>query len=115
MYLLIKYCVTAGVILVVSEAAKQNDKLGGLIAALPLVTVFTLIWLNYEQQPIAKISNHAYYTFWYVVPTLPMFLLIPYFFSKFGFWSSLLLSLLISIGIFVLYAMMLKRFGIELM
>lgn len=114
MYLLIKYCLTAGVILLVSELAKQNDKLGGLIAALPLVSVFTLIWLHYERQPISKLSNHAYYTFWYVLPTLPMFLLLPYWMTRFGFWPALLLSLLATAGIFVLYATVLRQFGINL-
>lgn len=114
MYLLTKYLITAGLILVISEAAKLNDKLGSLIAALPLVTVFTLIWLNYEQQPVAKISNHAYYTFWYAIPTLPMFLLMPYFLTRYSFWLGLLLSLAISIGIFGVYAMVLKHFGIHL-
>lgn len=71
-YLIFKYLVTAGVVVLVSELAKRSDKLGGFIAALPMVTVLTLIWLYVEQQPASKISNHAYYTFWYVIPTLPM-------------------------------------------
>ncbi len=56
---------------VVSEAAKRNDKLGGFIAALPMVTLLTLFWLYFERQPETKIANHAYYNFWYVIPTLP--------------------------------------------
>jgi F0F1-type ATP synthase assembly protein I len=72
-FVVIKYIVTAAVVVAVSEFAKANDKLGGLIAALPMVTVLALIWLYVEKQPVAKISNHAYYTFWYVIPTLPMF------------------------------------------
>ena len=75
-YIIFKYLITAGVVVMVSEFAKRSDKLGGLIAALPLVTVLTLIWLYVEHQPISKIANHAYYTFWYVLPTLPMFLLL---------------------------------------
>lgn len=63
-YLIMKYLITAGVVVVVSEFAKRSDKLGGLIAALPLVTLLTLIWLSVEQQSSEKISNHAYYTFW---------------------------------------------------
>ena len=73
-WLITKYLVTAAVVVVVSEAAKLSDKLGGFIAALPLVTVLTLIWLHIEDQPPAKVANHAWYTFWYVLPTLPMFL-----------------------------------------
>ncbi len=68
-YLIIKYLITAGVVVLVSEFAKRSDKLGGLIAALPMVTVLTLIWLYVEHQPTSKIANHAYYTFWYVLPT----------------------------------------------
>lgn len=47
----------------VSEVAKRSDRLGAVIASLPLVTVLTLIWLQVEDQPAQKISNHAYYTF----------------------------------------------------
>lgn len=77
-YLIIKYFITAGLVVLVSELAKRSDKLGGVIAALPLVTVLALIWLYMEDQPASKIANHAYYTFWYVLPTLPMFLIFPY-------------------------------------
>jgi hypothetical protein len=50
----------------ISEVAKRSDKLSGLIAALPLMAVLTLVWLYVENQPEEKIANHAYYTFWYV-------------------------------------------------
>jgi hypothetical protein len=40
--------------------AKRSDKLGALIAALPMVTVLTLIWLAIEKAPQEKIANHAY-------------------------------------------------------
>ncbi|MDO9209072.1 MAG: DUF3147 family protein, partial [Sulfuricurvum sp.] len=73
-WIIIKYLLTAAIVVLVSEMAKRSDKLGGLIAALPLVTFLTLIWLYIEHQPTEKIANHAWYTFWYVVPTLPMFL-----------------------------------------
>ena len=43
--------VTAAVVVAVSELAKRSDKLGALLASLPLVTVLTLIWLYVEQQP----------------------------------------------------------------
>lgn len=76
-WLITKYLLTAAVVVIVSEAAKRSDKLGGFIAALPLVTFLALIWLYLEKQPQARISNHAWYTFWYVVPTLPMFLVFP--------------------------------------
>ncbi len=113
-YLIIKYLVTAGMVVLVSEFAKRNDRLGGLIAALPLVTVLTLIWLYIEQQPAAKLSNHAWYTFWYVIPTLPMFLLFPWLMQRMSFWPALAICVVFTAALFAAYALVLRRFGIDL-
>jgi len=114
-YLIMKYLITAGVVVLVSEFAKRSDRLGGLIAALPLVTVLTLIWLYVEQQPTAKLSNHAYYTFWYVIPTLPMFLLFPWLLQRMSFWLSLGICVVFTAALFAVYAIVLRRFGIDLL
>jgi hypothetical protein len=113
-WIITKYLITAGLVVLVSETAKRSDKLGALIAALPLVTVLTLIWLYVEQQPSTKIADHAWYTFWYVVPTLPMFLLFPMLLTRFGFWLALLGSAFITMVCFGLFAILLRRFGIML-
>ena len=114
-YLVFKYLLTAGVVVLVSEFAKRSDKLGGLIASLPLVTVLTLIWLYVEQQPSSKIANHAYYTFWYVLPTLPMFLLFPYLLPKIGFVYTLTSCVVFTLLVFWLFAMLVKQFGLDLL
>jgi uncharacterized membrane protein (GlpM family) len=114
-YLIVKYLVTAGVVVLVSELAKRSDKLGGLVAALPLVTVLTLIWLYVEQQPVSKIANHAWYTFWYVIPTLPMFLAFPLLLPKIGFWPTLLACVVITMICFGVFAVVVRRFGVELL
>jgi uncharacterized membrane protein (GlpM family) len=114
-WLVTKYLITAAVVVVVSEVAKRNDKFGGLIAALPLVTILTLIWLHAENQSLEKISNHAWYTFWYVVPTLPMFLAFPALMPRIGFWPSMLVSILITIACFALFALLMRKFGVELL
>lgn len=113
-YLIVKYLITAGVVVMVSELAKRSDKLGALVAALPIVTVLTLIWLFVEKQPDAKIANHAYYTFWYVIPTLPMFLLFPYALPKLGFWLALMVSILLTLIVFFIFILIAKHFGVEL-
>ena len=114
-WIIFKYLITAGVVVLISEVAKRSDRLGGLIAALPLVTVLALIWLNVENQSSEKISNHAYYTFWYVLPTLPMFLIFPYLLKKFGFWITLSLSMVITLIIFYIFAKVMKSFGVDLL
>ncbi len=114
-WLIIKYLLTSAVVVGVSEFAKRSDRLGGLVAALPLVTLLALIWLYIEKQPEQKIANHAWYTFWYVVPTLPMFLAFPVLLPRIGFWPTLLACIVITIVCFGLFALLVRRFGIDLL
>ena len=114
-WLITKYLLTAAVVVLVSEAAKRSDRLGGFLAALPLVTVLALVWLYVEKQPQARIANHAWYTFWYVVPTLPMFLAFPFLLGRIGFWPTMAASVVITLGCFGVFALALRPFGIHLL
>lgn len=98
-----KYFLTAAVVVLVSEIDKRSDKLGGFLVALPLVTVLALIWLYVEKQPQEKIANHAWYTFWYVVPTLPMFLAFPALLRRLGFLPTLHVCVVITLVCFGLF------------
>ena len=61
--IIIKIILTSLIIVLVTEVAKYSDKIGALLASLPLVTIIVLFWLFYEEQSTEKIANHAYYTF----------------------------------------------------
>ena len=71
-WLLAKYAITALLVVLIGEVARRIDRLGGLVAALPWVTVLALVWMHAEGQPLEKLARHAQYTLWYVIPTLPM-------------------------------------------
>jgi hypothetical protein len=114
LFLAFKYGVTAAIVVVVSEVAKRSDRLGALVASLPLVTLLALFWLHVEDQPQVKLANHAYYTFWYVLPTLPMFLAFPKLLERLGFWPALTASVVMTFAIFGVYALTLRRFGVNL-
>ena len=115
MLIIIKLVVTSAIIVLISEIAKHYDRLAALIASLPIVTLITLFWLYYEDQSDEKLASHAYYTFWYVLPTLPMFLFFPWGIKVFGFWITFILSIFLTVILFVIYAMLLKKFGIDLL
>ncbi|MBU3605786.1 DUF3147 family protein [Polynucleobacter sp. MWH-Creno-3A4] len=114
-WIITKYLLTAGMVVFISEVAKRSDRLGGFIAALPLMTLLTLVWLFVENQPEEKIANHAYYTFWYVIPTLPMFLLFPYLLPRIGFWFTMGASVIVTIICYGLFALLMKNFSVELL
>lgn len=115
LWIITKYILTAAVVVAVSEAAKRSDKFGAFMAALPLITLLALVWLYVEKQPMEKIANHAWYTFWYVIPTLPMFLVFPALLSRLGFWPTLGVCVVMTTLLFGLFALLVRRFGIELL
>ena len=80
---IVKILLTAVIILVVTKLQLVSDKLSALLIALPLTSILAMIWMRHETKVaeqatrIESIANHAYYTFWFVLPTMPMFLVIP--------------------------------------
>jgi len=120
MHIVIKYLLSAAMIVAITEVAKRSPRMGGLVAALPLVTVIAMIWMYYggAADPIEKakdINTFAWYTFWYVVPTLPMFLAFPSLMNRWGFWPAMAGGLVITLVCFVGFDWVLKRFGIALL
>lgn len=114
-WLIAKYALTAAVVVLISEFAKRSGRLGGLVAALPLITLLALVWMHLEGQPQPKISDFAKYTFWYVLPTLPMFLVFPAILPRMGFWPSLIACAALTVLCFYLLAFGVRRFGVELL
>ena len=94
-FLLIKIIVTAGLIVLISEIAKVNDKLGGLIAAMPIITLLVILWMYYEGNSDEKISSHMSYTLLYIIPTIQMFIVFTFVISKFGFYIAFLIRFLV--------------------
>ena len=115
MIIVLKIFVTALLIVIITEIAKFNDRIGGLIAALPITTLIILFWLYYEGNSVEKISNHVYYTLIYVIPTLPMFLAFPYLFNKFGFYIAIFLSLLLTTFFILIIHYISKKYGYKIL
>ena len=96
MFTITKVAVTAILIVLISEVGKFNDKLGGLIAALPMVTILVVCWMYFEGVSENKIANHFKYTILFLIPTLPGFFIVPFILPKVGFFSSLSIFVLLS-------------------
>lgn len=112
--IVVKFLISAGIITLASEIVKRMPKTGALISALPLVTILVMIWMNFEKAPKEKIATHSSYTFWYVLPSLPLFLIFPLLLKRLSFWPALGLSAVCCIVLFLITGFILKRFGIAL-
>ena len=114
-YLIVKAALSGALIAIISEVAKRYPGLGGMIASLPLVSVLGMIWLWRDKPDVANMAAHAEATFWFVLPSLPMFLLIPMLIRQgYSFWLALAAGCALTI---LLYAAMLwaaPRIGIRL-
>ncbi|AZI34843.1 hypothetical protein NT2_02_04530 [Caenibius tardaugens NBRC 16725] len=114
-YLATKAMLSGFLIAVISEVAKRYPGLGGLIASLPLVSVLGMIWLWRDRPDAANMAAHSEATFWFVLPSLPMFLVMPVMLRHgVPFWASLLAGCALTI---VLYSLMLwagPRLGLRL-
>ncbi len=115
--LILKYLLSAGVITMVSEIVKRSDRAGALLASLPFVSIITLFWVHYESSEevrAQKTGDHMYYIFWYVLPTLPMFLLFPWFQKQWGFYGALGASAILTLVLFGVLRAVAGRFGLVL-
>ncbi len=61
----------------ISEAAKRSTLLGGILASLPLTSLLAFIWLYGETGDTGKIANLSVSIFWYVLPSLVLFVALP--------------------------------------
>lgn len=114
-YLAVKAVLSAIIIVIVSEVAKRSPALGALIASLPLVSVLGMIWLWRDTQDAVRLADHAQATFWYVLPSLPMFLLIPVMLrSGAPFWLALGAGVMMTALLYLIMTAILARFGVSL-
>ena len=114
-YLVIKAGLSGILIATISEVAKRYPGFGGLIASLPLVSVLGMIWLWRDKPDAANMAAHAEATFWFVLPSLPMFLLIPLMLRQgFGFWPSLVAGCALTVALYGLMVWGWPRFGLRL-
>lgn len=111
----VKVVLSALLIVLISEVSKRFPTLGGLIASLPLLSVIGMIWLYADTRDSELLAEHSLGTFWFVLPSLPMFLLIPWLLRKeIPFAWALGLGCVLTIGLYMLMALLLRRFGISL-
>jgi hypothetical protein len=115
LYLAIKAVLSGIIVAAVSEIARRNPGAGGLLASLPLVSVLGMIWLWRDTGDPVRMAAHAEATFWYVLPSLPMFLLIPLMLrSGWGFWLTLLAGCLLTMALYAAMITLGPKLGLRL-
>jgi hypothetical protein len=115
MWFLLKAALSGLIVATVSTVAKRYPGFGALIASLPLVSVLGMIWLWHDKPDAQNMAAHAQATFWFVLPSLPMFLLIPGLLrAGVSFWLALLAGCALTIALYLAMTWIGPRFGLRL-
>jgi hypothetical protein len=115
LYLTIKAALSGVIIAIVSEVARKYPGFGALIASLPLVSILGMIWLWRDTGDTLRLADHAQATFWFVLPSLPMFLLVPLMLKRgVGFWPALAAGCVLTVLLYGTTTWALTRAGVRL-
>jgi hypothetical protein len=115
LYLASKAILSGIIIAIVSEVAKRFPGFGALIASLPLVSLLGILWLWRDKPDVPNMASHIEATFWFVLPSLPMFLIIPTMLrSGVSFWVSLVAGCVLTIALYLAMVWVGPRFGLRL-
>ncbi len=114
-YFAIKAILSGLLIAAISEIARRSPGAAALVASLPLISILGMIWLWRDTGDANRLASHAEATFWYVLPSLPMFLLFPWLLrSGFGFWLSLGAGCVVTVLLYLLLLWLAPRFNLPL-
>lgn len=103
------------IIAAISMIARRNPAAGALVASLPLISLLGMLWLWHDTHDTVRMANHVEATFWYVLPSLPMFLIMPAMLRHgVNFWLSLLTACAITVVLYLLTIPLAARFGVQL-
>jgi F0F1-type ATP synthase assembly protein I len=114
-YYLIKLLAAAALIVAVTEVSRLSPAWGGLIKSLPLVSLIALCWVYAEQRNTAAVADLAQSTLWFVIPSLPFFLALPWLLRRgVAFGWSFVISLVLMVICYLAAAAAARRVGIDL-
>lgn len=115
LYLILKAALSGVIIAAISEIARKSPGFGALVASLPLISILGMIWLWRDTRDVTRMASHVEATFWYVLPSLPMFLVIPALLRRgLGFWPALVAGCLLTIALYWAMMALGPRFGVKL-
>jgi hypothetical protein len=103
------------IIALIAFVGRKAPATGALIASLPLISILGMIWLWRDTGDSKLLADHAEATFYFVLPSLPMFLFIPWMLrSGYSFWLSLGGGIILTVILYLVTAALAARVGVRI-
>lgn len=114
-YLIIKALLSGAIIAAVSEIARRFPGWGGLLASLPLVSLLAMTWLYLDTRDPTKVADLSASTFWFILPSMPMFLIIPWLIrSGWGWLPAMAVAIAVTLALYAAMFAVSARLGLKL-
>jgi len=114
-YLLLKALLSGAIVAAVSEIARRFPGWGGLLASLPLVSLLAMTWLYLDTREPLKVADLAGSTFWFFLPSMPMFVVIPWLLrSGWGFAATMAVAIAMTLALYAIMFWAAPRLGMRL-
>lgn len=111
---LFKVAITSVIVVAVSEIAKRNTLWAALVASLPLTSLLAFVWLYADTRDPARIAALSQSIFWLVLPSLALFLILPFLLRLgWGFLTSLGVACCATAVLYLIMIRLLARIGIH--
>lgn len=114
MYFVLKILLSAFLIATISEIGKRSILFASILAALPLTSLLSFLWLYFETGDTARIANLSRGILWALLPSCVFLIMLPFFLfrgMKFGWAMSG--AALLTCGAYWIYIFFLKKIGIS--
>lgn len=113
--LIAKALLAGAMIAAIAEIGRRLPAMAALVASLPLVSILGMMFLWHARPDAQNMAVHAEATFWYVLPSLPMFLAIPALLRNgVNFWIALAAGCVLTVALYLAMMQIGPRFGLKL-
>ena len=102
MLYIIKILIAALVIFAFGEISKRSVAMSAIYLAFPIVSITAFIWIYIDSGDLTKVADISLRTFWFLIATLPMFLVLTILLRiGYNFYISLSACCLMTIALFI--------------
>jgi len=110
MYYIVKIAFSAGLIVLISEIAKKTPVAAVLLASIPFVSVFAMIWLYIEIKDISRISEFSSGIFLLTIPSVALFAALPILLKmNVNFYVAMGVAIALTVVCYLVMLMLLKQ------
>ena len=107
-----KGLLSGAIIVAASEVAKKSTIYGALIISIPFISIMSMIWLYNDTKDTAKVAEYADGILWLVLPSLLLFIVMPYLLRRdWSFEAAMAIGLLATTIAYLVGIYVAKNFG----